>query len=86
MHQIDSVGVQRGEGVEPLKEYLTFSKDRKDIKSLNQEVAGGAFGLFQCNRIRLQAMSKAKTITSEFFLLCVHTESKSVPWGHWYGY
>ena len=54
---------------EPLREYLIFSKDRKDIKSLNQEVTGGAFGLFQCNSIRLRAMSKAKATTSEFFLV-----------------
>lgn len=33
---------------EPLKEYITFSKDTKDTKSLNQEVAKGVFGLFQC--------------------------------------
>lgn len=54
---------------EPLREYLIFSKDRKDIKSLNQEVVGGAFGLFQCNRIRLRAMREAKATTSEFFLV-----------------
>ena len=49
--------------------FFTFSKDRKDIKSLNQEVVGGAFGHFQCKRIRLRAMREAKATTSEFFLM-----------------
>lgn len=38
----------------------SISKDKKDIKSLNQEVVGGTLGLFQCNRIGLRAMSEAK--------------------------
>ena len=51
--------------IEPLSEYLIFSSDRKDIRSLNQDVGAGGLGLFHCSKIRLRAMSEAKAMTSK---------------------
>lgn len=47
--------------VEPLKEHLIFSNDRQDINLVNQAGMEGLFGLFQCKRIQLWAMTEAKT-------------------------
>ena len=50
-------------------EYFTFSNDKKDIKSLSQDVEGGGLGLFHCNKIRLRAIREAKATTSELILV-----------------
>lgn len=44
--------------------YFSFSRERNDIRSFNQEVLGGGVGHFQCSKMLLLAIREAKGITS----------------------